>query len=298
MKKIRVAIVGLGNIGSYAIKAIRQSKDMELGGIVRRKVASGNSYEEICLVENIESLNNINVAILTTPSVDVIGIAEKYLKMGINTVDSFDIHNNIWDNKQRLDSIAKASGAVAVTSTGFDPGIDSIIRALFLAAAPVGITYTNYGPGISMGHTVAVKKISGVRNALSVTIPADGTGMHNRVVYLDIDDDVDFEAVSAKVKADPYFVNDNTAIIHAPDIEGLTDHGHGVRLVRKGVSSGAHNQRFEFNMSINNPAMTAQFMVAAARASVRLTAGCYTPIDIPPSYFLTGENEKLIRELV
>ena len=125
------------------------------------------------------------------------------------------------------------------------------------AIAPKGITYTNFGPGMSMGHTVAVKAIDGVKAALSMTIPT-GTGIHRRMVYIELKDGYKFEEVSAAIKADPYFVNDETHVKQVPSVDALLDMGHGVNLTRKGVSGKTQNQLFEFNMRINNPALTAR----------------------------------------
>ena len=114
----------------------------------------------------------------------------------------------------------------------------------------------NFGPGMSMGHTVAVKAIDGVKAALSMTIPT-GTGIHRRMVYIELKDGYKFEEVSAAIKADPYFVNDETHVKQVPSVDALLDMGHGVNLTRKGVSGKTQNQLFEFNMRINNPALTA-----------------------------------------
>lgn len=120
---------------------------------------------------------------------------------------------------------------------------------------------------MSMGHSVAAKGKPGVKNALSMTIPL-GTGIHRRNVYIELEDGYDFEQVKASILEDDYFKHDETHIFAVPSVDALMDKGHGVNLVRKGVSGTTHNQLFEFNMKINNPALTSQVMVACARASV------------------------------
>ena len=132
--------------------------------------------------------------------------------------------------------------------------------------APKGITYTNFGPGMSMGHSVCCKAIEGVKDALSMTIPV-GTGIHRRMVYIEVEEGYDFEKISAAIKADPYFVNDETHVKQVASVDELKDMGHGVNLVRKGVSGKTQNQLFEFNMKINNPALTSQVLVNVARAT-------------------------------
>jgi len=239
----------------------------------------------------------VDVAILSTPSRKVKENAEKYLAMGINTVDSFDIHTDICALRAALDPLAKANGAVSIISAGWDPGSDSIVRALMQGLAPKGVTYTNFGPGRSMGHSVAAKSIAGVKDALSVTIPI-GTGLHRRMVYVELEEGADFAAVDAAIHADPYFSHDETHVTQVSSVDDLNDVGHGVNLVRKGVSGKTHNQHFEFDMSINNPALTGQVLVMVARAAVRQAPGCYTMIEIPVIDMLAGDRETLIRSLV
>ena len=297
---IRVAIIGYGNIGQATLQAVLTAKDMQLAGVVRRAASLANQPQElteVTVVDDISKLGKVDVAILCVPTRQVPQYAEQYLKVGINTVDSFDIHTQIGDLRQRLIPLCKANNAVSIISAGWDPGSDSVVRALLQAIAPKGITYTNFGPGRSMGHSVAVKAIEGVEDALSVTIPL-GTGIHRRMVYVKIRQGYDFKQIEAAIKADDYFRHDETHVILVDDIDSLNDVGHGVNLVRKGVSGSTHNQRFEFNMSINNPALTGQVLVACARATMRLKPGAYTMIEIPPIDLLEGDKDQLIRQLV
>ena len=299
MKKVRAAIVGYGNIGHYVLEALQAAPDFEIAGVVRRAGAE-NKPEELAnyvVVKDIKELGNVDVAILCTPTRSVEKYAKEYLAMGINTVDSFDIHTGIVDLRRTLDAAAKEHKAVSIISAGWDPGSDSVVRTLLEAIAPKGITYTNFGPGRSMGHSVAVRAIEGVKDALSMTIPV-GTGIHRRMVYVELEEGADFKTVEAAIKADPYFVNDETHVIQVPCVDDLNDVGHGVNLVRKGVSGKTHNQLFEFDMKINNPALTAQVLVCVARASMKQQPGCYTMIEIPVIDLLAGDREELIAHLV
>ena len=187
MEKIRVAIVGYGNIGKYAIEAVNASKDMELSGVVRRSIGDDQNPYGVKITTDISELGKIDVAILAVPTRMVRETAEKYLNLGINTVDSYDIHSSIPDLRKELDSVCKKNNAVSIIAAGWDPGSDSVVRALLEACSPCGITHTNFGPGMSMGHTVAVKAMDGVKDALSVTIPL-GTGIHRRMVYVELED--------------------------------------------------------------------------------------------------------------
>ena len=299
MKKIRAAVVGYGNIGKFTIEALEAAADFEIAGVVRRN-GDANKPAELAaypVVKDIRELQDVDVAILATPTRSVEQYAKDILSLGINTVDSFDIHTQITQLRRSLDETAKAHQAVSVISAGWDPGSDSIVRTLMEAIAPKGVTYTNFGPGRSMGHSVAVRAIEGVKDALSMTIPV-GTGIHRRMVYVELEEGTDFQQVEAAIKADPYFVNDETHVKQVPCVDDLNDVGHGVNLIRKGVSGKTHNQLFEFDMKINNPALTAQVLVCVARASMRQQPGCYTMIELPVIDLLAGEREDLIAHLV
>jgi len=298
MKKIRAAVIGYGNIGKFVVEAIEASPDFEVAGVVRRSAANPpaelNPYR---VVEAAEALGKVDAAILCTPTRNMEGHAIRLLAKGISCVDSFDIHGDIAALRSRLNKAAKAGGSVAVISAGWDPGTDSMVRAILELGAPKGITYTNFGPGMSMGHTVAVKAIEGVKAALSMTIPT-GTGIHRRMVYIEVAAGYQFDEVAKRIKADDYFAHDETHITEVPCVDALLDMGHGVQITRKGVSGKTQNQLFEFDMRINNPALTAQILVSAARAALRQQPGAYTMIEIPPIDYLFGDREELIRRLV
>ena len=299
MEKIRVAIVGYGNIGRYSLEAVQAASDMECVGIVRRSGNAGQYRElqDYKVVSDIRELGKVDVAILATPSRQVKENAEKYLQMGISTVDSFDIHSHICDLRAALDPVAKAGNAVSIISAGWDPGSDSRVRSLMQALVPRGITYTNFGPGRSMGHSVVAKSKDGVEDALSLTIPK-GNGMHRRMVYVQLEEGADFEKVCNDILSDPYFSSDETHVMEVDTIEDLNDVGHGVAMARKGVSGKTHNQLFKFSMKINNPALTGQALAASARAAVKQKPGCYTMIEIPVIDLLEGDRVDLIRHLV
>lgn len=296
--KIKVAIVGYGNIGRFALEAVQAAQDFELMGVVRRDINNiPEELQNITVTNDIKTLGNVDVALLCSPTRAIKELAKSILGLGINTVDSFDVHSEIVSLKTELDEVAKKHDRVAVISAGWDPGSDSIVRTLMLAMAPKGITYTNFGPGMSMGHSVAAKSIEGVKDALSMTIPL-GTGVHRRMVYVELEAGVDFNQVEQAIKADSYFSSDETHVKQVDSVDSLKDVGHGVHMTHKGVSGKTHNQLFEYSMRINNPALTSQFMVSAARASMKQRAGAYTVIEIPPVDFLAGDLNTLIAKLV
>ena len=300
MTKIKVAIVGYGNIGKYAVEAVEAAPDMELVGIVRRSSSVGDKpleLAEIKVVSDIRQLEKVDVAILCIPTRSTLEAAKELLSLGINTVDSYDIHGDLWNLKQELSEVAKENNTASIISAGWDPGTDSIMRVLMEAMAPKGITYTNFGPGMSMGHTVAVKSKQGVKEALSMTIPT-GTGVHRRMVYVELEEGADFKELEVAIKNDPYFIKDETIVTQVADVEALIDRGHGVKMERKGVSGKTQNQHFGFNMTINNPALTSQVLICAARATMKQAPGAYTLIEIPVIDLIPGDKEEIIKRLV
>ena len=290
---IRIAVIGYGNVGKFAVDAVKQASDMELVGVVDQ----ASSIKGINVVNSIKDLKKVDVALICIPSRAMPQYAREVLSLGINTVDSYDIHAKIADFRKDLQAVAEQNRAVAVVSAGWDPGTDSMVRCMFEFMAPSGITYTNFGPGMSMGHSVAVKSIDGVKDALAMTIPA-GAGIHRRIVYVELDQGTDFAAVEKAVKTDPYFIKDETHVFQVDNVNDLKDMGHGVVMERKGVSGITHNQQLKLAMNINNPALTAQIMVAAARASLKQRPGAYTLIQIPIIDFIYGDTDEIIKKLV
>ena len=299
MKKIRAAVVGYGNIGKYTVEALEAAADFEIAGIVRRNGADDKPAELAAwpVVKDIRELQDVDVAILATPTRSCEEYALQILPLGINTVDSFDIHTDIRGYRERLMAVNKKTGTVSVIAAGWDPGSDSSVRMLMQSLAPKGLTYTNFGPGMSMGHSVCVRSKAGVKNALSMTIPL-GEGIHRRMVYVELEDGAKLDEVTAAIKADPYFAHDETHVFAVESVDAVRDMGHGVHLVRKGVSGKTQNQHLSFDMSINNPALTAQVLVNVARASMRQTPGCYTMVELPVIDMLPGERADLIEHLV
>ncbi len=299
MKKIRAAVVGYGNIGRFTLEALEAAPDFEVAGVVRRQGAKDCPKElsDYRVVSDIKELEAVDVAILATPTRSCEEYAKQILPLGINTVDSFDIHSSILDYRKSLDKVNKETGTVSVIAAGWDPGSDSVVRTLMQSLAPKGLSYTNFGPGMSMGHSVCVRSKAGVKNALSMTIPL-GEGIHRRMVYVELEEGAQLSEVAAAIKADPYFASDETHVFQVESVDDVRDMGHGVHLVRKGVSGKTQNQRLEFNMSINNPALTGQVLVNVARASMRQQPGCYTMIEIPVIDYLPGDRDQLISHLV
>lgn len=301
MSKIRVAVVSYGNIGKFSVEAIQAAPDMELAGVVRRASSTGDTPPELIgvkVVSDISDLGKVDVAVLCSPTRSIPEVASAILAKGICTVDSFDIHGQaMLDLRKLLSEAGKKHNSASIISAGWDPGSDSVVRTLLRAMAPKGLTYTNFGPGMSMGHSVVAKGIEGVKDALSMTIPT-GTGIHRRMVYVELEEDAKVEKVTNAIKTDSYFSNDETHVIPVPSVDELKDMGHGVLLEHKGVSGKTQNQLFEFRMKINNPALTSQILISCARAVLKQQPGAYTMPEIAPIDYLAGEKEDLLKHLV
>ena len=200
MKKIRVCVAGYGNVGREALECIKQASDMEPAGVVRRAPGAG-SKAGIPHVTCVEELGPVDTAILALPSRLIPAAAPLYLQKGLNTVDSYDIHGEAaLSLRNNLGACAREKERVAITGAGWDPGTDSIVRMLFAVIAPAGITCTDFGPGMSMGHGTAARSIPGVKDALSLTLPL-GYGRHRRDVYLELEEGADFAGIAARITA-------------------------------------------------------------------------------------------------
>jgi diaminopimelate dehydrogenase len=301
-KKIKVAVMGCGHIGSYAVQGIMLTGDMRLVGILDlctevEKIKA--KYPGVEVADEVSELSEKpDVILMACPTRVVPKVAPTYLKMGISTVDCFDMHGqSFMELKGLLDPIAKENGAVAVMGSGVDPGACTMIRALFEMWAPTGMTYVNYGPGMSMGHTVAVKTFKGVKDAYSITRPGR-PGAHQRDVYIVTEPGVDFADLTAQIMKDSYFSHDDVHFFQVDDVEPMIDLGHRIRVSRKGGASGIDNQILEFDSIFHNPASTAQVAISSVRAATRLEPGAHIMLEIPLIHFLPYTVDQVITRLV
>jgi len=304
------AVCGLGNIGRYAVEALLVQPDCRCLGVVRRRESLGTHALDLRGLPEFPDMDALvatvgrpDVVLLASPSREVPHTALPLLHQGFCTVDSFDIHDRMVEVVEQLDQAAEQGSTIAITAAGWDPGTDSVLRTLFEAMVPSGVTFTNFGRGRSMGHSVAARAIPGVADATSITIPLGG-GRHSRLVYVVLADGADFETVKAAIKADPYFAHDPLEVraVSRGELPLVADASHGVLMERVGASGMTSNQHLSFDMRINNPALTAQIMVSCARAAVRMKegghTGAFTLIDIPPVALLPGERMRNIARLV
>ena len=215
---------------------------------------------------------------------------------GICTVDSFDIHDEILTTKMTLDPIAKSNEVVSIFGAGWDPGTDSMIRAVMRLTAPMAKPITTFGGqkgGRSMGHTAAVKAMDGVVNAVSLTLP-NGSGKQKRQVYIQLEQGADFEQVAHDIRTDPYFVHDPTDVVLVDDVTKYDTLNHGGL-----IESYLNDVQQTYTVEGVNPYMTANVLISSARAAYRAKMagefGAYTLIERPLIDFLAGRFEERLK---
>ncbi|MBR2042559.1 MAG: diaminopimelate dehydrogenase [Oscillospiraceae bacterium] len=292
MKKI--AVIGAGNLGVAAAKALELSPDLEICGFIRRKNQKVNGFADIPVAESFFDLpEKPDGAIIALPSRLAEEVEKQLLEAGIFTADAFDIHEELSGMRQRLSAFAKKGGVSAIIGAGWDPGLDSVIRTLMLSAAPSGITFTDFGPGMSMGHSAAAKSVEGVADALSFTLPL-GYGKHLRKIYAVLKENADKTEVEHAILSDGYFEHDECSVSFSDSVSDYFTAGHRVKINRFGSSSGTGNQHIEFSMEIDNPSLTGQILVSAIRAAFLQKPGAYFLPEIPPCDFCAGEWENVL----
>ncbi len=302
MEKTKIIILGCGHIGKYAVKAVQLAPDMVLTGLVDLEC---NLSELRKLVPDVPVVKDVaelpekpDVVILCVPTRSVERIAPLLLASGIHTVDCFDMHGDPFVHlKATLDPIAKENNVASIMGSGVDPGISTMVRALFEIWAPTGLSYVDYGPGMSMGHTVAARSYAGVKDALSITRPGD-PGSHKRDLYLELEEGADFEQLKAAILENSYFCNDDVRVFQVEDVSPLVDMGHRIHIFRKGGASGVDNQLLDFDTTFHNPASTAQVLVASARAVTRMAPGAHNMLEVPLLYFLKDDMQTLLKRIV
>ena len=282
MKKI--AIIGAGNVGVAAAKAVLESSDMDLCGFVRRKAEQVLGFENFPAAKSIFDFpEKPEGAIITVPSRLVEPIEKELLENGIYTADCFDIHEELLDMRQRLDIFAKKGNVSCVIGAGWDPGLDSVIRTLMFSAFSKGKIYTNFGPGMSMGHSAAVKSIEGVLGAVSITSPL-GKGKHARKIYVLPEENADKQAIEHAILSDKYFEHDECSIEFVKDISPFFNTKHGAL-----IENIYEDQKIEFGMKIDNPTLTGKMLASAMRAAFLQKPGAYFMPEIPPVDFCEGK---------
>ena len=326
---IKIGILGYGNLGRGVECAIKQNPDMELVAVfTRRKPESVSILSEgvaVCHIDDVEKWKGkIDVLILCGGSATDLPVqTPKYAEM-FNVIDSFDTHAKIPEHFANVDAKAMAGGNVAIISVGWDPGMFSLNRMYAGAILPQGKDYTFWGKGVSQGHSDAIRRIEGVKNAKQYTIPVSSSleavrsgktpelttrQKHTRECFVVAKEGADLARIEKEIKEMPNYFADYDTTVHFISAEELKrDHGgipHGGFVIRTGKTGREleHNHVIEYSLKLDsNPEFTASVIVAYARAVGRLsregTLGCKTVFDIPPAYLSPKSYEELIATLL
>ncbi len=329
MKKIKVGIVGYGNLGKGVKAAVAQNSDIELVGVFTRRPADSLSIDdqkvEVVNVDEAENYEDkIDVMLLCGGSATDLPVqGPKFARM-FNTVDSFDTHAKIPEYFEAMNQAAETNGNTSAISIGWDPGLFSMNRMLFEAILPVGKGYTFWGHGVSQGHSDAIRRIEGVKNAVQYTVPIekaikkvrDGENpdlttreKHIRDCYVVVEEGADKNRIKKEIKNMPnYFADYDTSVNFISRTELNENHSelpHGGFVLRSGKTGEDENstQILEFSLDLDsNPEFTASVLIAFARAVYRFNqeekTGALTVFDVPLSYLTGKSSAELRRELL
>lgn len=323
-KKIRIGILGYGNLGRGAEKAVQINPDMELVGIFTRRdpksiACDAPVYQEKDLMS---MQDKIDVLILCGGSATDLPKQSPAWAEHFHIVDSFDNHSQIPTHFAACDKAARQTNHIALISTGWDPGLFSMMRVLFDGILPQGQGYTFWGKGVSQGHSDAIRRVAGVQDARQYTVPVDSaleqvrsgsnpqlsTGdKHKRVCYVVAQEGADKARIENEIKTMPaYFADYDTTVHFITQEELLRDHSgipHGGFVIHTGETGQTHKQKMEFSLALDsNPEFTASVLVACARAVMRLAEktdyGAKTILDIPPAWLSAKPAEQLRKEML
>lgn len=323
-KKIKVGIVGYGNLGRGVEMGLENHPDMELVGIFsRRNPADLATASPSYLYKDMFNFKDkIDVLILCGGSKSDIPVQGPELAEHFNTVDAYDTHALIPEYFEKINGVAKESEHASVIATGWDPGLFSLNRLLQEEILPVGDTYTFWGRGVSQGHSDAVRRVKGVKKAVQYTVPTEWMikdiqkgqkvdysplKAHRRDVFVVLEKDADPLEVEEAIKTMPdYFEGYKTVVGFISEEEFEAEHrqmSHGGRVMRRGDTSKAHTSVIDFSLHLeSNPEFTAAVMIVYARVAVRLAQnkqfGAHTVLDVPPHYLSIRSREELIRDLL
>ena len=325
----RIGILGYGNLGKGVELAVAAAPDMELVAVFTRRDPSSLQIKTagvpvVSVSEVSDWKDKIDVMILCGGSATDLPVqTPEYAKL-FNVVDSFDTHARIPEHFANVDAAAKASGKVAVISCGWDPGMFSLARVYSNAILPDGNDYTFWGKGVSQGHSDAIRRVKGVKNAKQYTIPVESAleavrsgknpelttrDKHTRECFVVLEEGADAAAVEKEIKEMPnYFADYDTTVHFISEEELLRDHSgmaHGGFVFRSGRTGAdkEHNHIIEYSLKLDsNPEFTTSVLVAVARAAQRMhtegAKGCKTMLDIPPAYLSNLSGEELRAHLL
>ena len=326
---IRIGILGYGNLAKGVESAIRQNEDMELVAVfTRRDPADVTPRTEGVKAWSVDEIENwkdkIDVLVLGGGSAtDLPEMTPRYASL-FNVVDSFDTHANIPEHFANVDAAAKKAGKVGLISIGWDPGLFSLLRMVSTMVLPEGNNHTYWGRGVSQGHSDAIRRIPGVKDARQYTVPIEATvarvrkgenpeltprEQHLRECYVVAEDGADKAEIERQIKTMPnYFADYDTTVTFITEEQMKAEHSglpHGGFVLRSGVTGWdkEHQHIIEFNLKLDsNPEFTGSVIATYARAAYRLAqegvTGCKTIFDIPPAYLSSIPDEELRAHLL
>ncbi len=323
---MRLGILGYGNIGRGVEYAIKQNQDMELVAVFTRRNPEDLKINSDAKVVNISEIENwkdeIDVLIICSGSAtDLPEQTPKFARI-FNVVDSFDNHAKIPMHFENVDKSAKETNHIALISGGWDPGLFSLNRLYANAILPEGKDYTFWGKGISQGHSDAIRRIEGVKNAKQYTIPVDealnkvrsgeqptftARDMHIRECFVVANEGADKAKIEHEIKTMPNYFAPYETIVHFISEEELNKNHqgipHGGFVIRTGKTAGDKNHVIEYSLKLeSNPEFTSSVLVAYARAIYRLynegQTGCKTVFDIAPKYLSLKSDEELRKTML
>ena len=326
---IRIGIYGYGNLGRGIECAVKQNDDLELVAVFTRRdpalVKVMTDSAKVCNVSEVEQWKDrIDVMIMCGGSATDLPEQTPQLAKLFNVVDSFDTHAKIPEHFANVDASAKRAGKVGIISVGWDPGMFSLNRMYAGAILPQGKDYTFWGKGVSQGHSDAIRRIEGVKDAKQYTIPVDAAlasvrngenpelttrQKHTRECFVVLEDGADAAKVETEIKTMPNYFADYDTTVHFIDAEELTkNHSgipHGGFVIRSGKTgwNEENSHVIEYSLKLDsNPEFTACVLVAYARAAYKLSkegqAGCKTVFDIAPAYLSAKDGDELRKELL
>ena len=327
---IRIGIYGYGNLGKGVESAIRQNPDMELVGVFTRRAPETVEIQTkgipVYHIDDAKTMTDkIDVMILCGGSATDLPVQTPEMAKFFNVVDSFDTHAKIPQHFDNVDTAAKQSGKVAAISVGWDPGMFSLNRLYAGAVLPEGKDYTFWGKGVSQGHSDAIRRIEGVKNAKQYTIPVEKAieavrsgdapeqftvrEKHLRECFVVAEDGADKARIEQEIKTMPnYFADYDTTVHFITEEELMRDHGgipHGGMVIRTGKTglNSENTHVIEYSLKLDsNPEFTASVIVSYARAVYRLAekgeSGCRTVLDIAPSLLSIKTEDELRKELL
>ena len=326
MNKIRIGIVGYGNLGRGVQYAAEQNKDLEVVAVFTRRDPATVEPILPVKVERMDALSDyvgkIDVMILCGGSATDLPRQSVEVVRLFNTVDSFDTHAHIPEYYDRLNAAAKEAGHIGAMSIGWDPGLFSLARIYFDSALAEGSTYTFWGKGVSQGHSDAIRRVHGVKDARQYTVPVEEAlrrvrageepelttrEKHTRECYVVAEEGADLARIEHDIKTMPdYFADYDTTVHFISEEELLRDHAgipHGGFVLRSGKSAVGNRFLMEFSLKLDsNPEFTSSVLVAYARAVSRLAnegkTGAFTAFDIAPKYLSPLSEEEQRRQLL